>query len=492
MKIKDMIKKRNIDVLIMTLILIIGAVIFILVNDSDELWNFANSYKMFNGYKIYQDLNVIVTPLFFYIAQIFFKIFGGNLLAFRIYNIVISTSFIMLIYYIFTCLKIPRRRAIFYIAIITYMFSSMIAAGANYNMLALIPILISIMEIIKKKENSISLGLLLFITFMIKQNIFIYFALGIFVYKIMSRDSIRNKLLSLFKIYIVSAIGIVIFLIYLYLDNNLYHFINYCFLGLVEFGSNNVAFEFSGGQYVYISVIAVITTIFVINNKKISKLLDKEIIDNVKILLSFGVPLLLISYPIANYYHATLASTIIIIEFIYIIESILIENLEVRRIVEKKIYFIFVLTLIICFYYGLIIAISGIKNEQFVFNTQGAYYGTIMKKEDFDKIEAICNYIKEQEKYKIDVKVLSYKADLYMVNLNKNNGIFDLAFIGNLGKNGEEGLINEIKKLKNTLILFESDSDNIFWQESKLARDYIIDNYKKIGEIEEYSIYYIK
>lgn len=115
-----------------------------------------------------------------------------------------------------------------------------------------------------------------------------------------------------------------------------------------------------------------------------------------------------------------------------------------------------------------------------------------MKKEDFEKIETICDYIKEQEKYNVDVKVLSYKADLYMVNLNKNNGIFDLAFIGNLGKDGEEGLINEIKKLNNTLILFESDSDNIFWQESKLARDYIIDNYKKIGEIEEYSIYYIK
>ena len=33
---------------------------------NDELWNFSNILKMINGYTIYKDLNVIITPLFFY------------------------------------------------------------------------------------------------------------------------------------------------------------------------------------------------------------------------------------------------------------------------------------------------------------------------------------------------------------------------------------------------------------------------------------------
>ena len=78
-----------------------------------------------------------------------------------------------------------------------------------------------------------------------------------------------------------------------------------------------------------------------------------------------------------------------------------------------------------------------------------------------------------------------------MLQLNKNNGIFDLAFLGNYGKGGEETLINKIKELDNSVILIETDIENMFWQESKNARNYIINNYKKVGEIQEFSIYYI-
>ena len=36
------------------------------VSAEDELWNFQNIYKMVNGYTIYQDANVIITPIFFF------------------------------------------------------------------------------------------------------------------------------------------------------------------------------------------------------------------------------------------------------------------------------------------------------------------------------------------------------------------------------------------------------------------------------------------
>ena len=52
----------------------------------DELWNFSNTYKMLNGFMIYKDINVIITPLYFYLGMLILHIFGTNLFAFKIYN----------------------------------------------------------------------------------------------------------------------------------------------------------------------------------------------------------------------------------------------------------------------------------------------------------------------------------------------------------------------------------------------------------------------
>ena len=71
--------------------------------------------------------------------------------------------------------------------------------------------------------------------------------------------------------------------------------------------------------------------------------------------------------------------------------------------------------------------------------------------------------------------------------LNKNNKNLDLPFLGNLGKDGEDGLISEVRNLNSgTKILISKEK---FWQESEKLRNIIINNYKKIGEIEDYYIY---
>lgn len=491
-KIIETLRKKDIDVLVFLLIVISGISLFVLVNCEDELWNFANCYKMFNGYKIYEEINVIITPLFFYIAQIFLKVFGNNLLAFRIYNIFIFLVFLFLIYFIFKSLKIVKRRAALYVTIIMYIFCGMITAGANYNILSIIPILIAVLLIINKKENNLLLGILLCITFLIKQNVYVYFAMGLFINKFFGEGNIKTKIIDLFKIYFISMVGIIIFLTYLYLDGNLYNFINYCFLGMSEFGIKNLALSFSGVKYIYISIIVIIFTIFIINNKKTRLFLDDVTIKNLKTLLSFGIPLLLISYPIINYYHATLSCILIIIEFMYVIEYILIQNLQIKIKKEKWLYISFIFLFIIYIYYkGMIIGISEINKGNIILNNEGVFYGSLIKKEDYKDIEIICNYIKEQEKNNVEVKILSYKANLYMVKLDKNNGVFDLAFVGNLGEGGEEYLVDKIKKMDNSILLIQTDSEKIFWQESKKVRDYIISNYNKIGEIQEYSIFYI-
>ena len=103
----------------------------------DELWNFSNTYKMLNGFMIYKDINVIITPLYFYLGMLILHIFGTNLFVFKIYNILIFTSLYFIIYQIFQTLKIKKVRSLLFVTIIYLLTYSIIPPGASYNILAL-------------------------------------------------------------------------------------------------------------------------------------------------------------------------------------------------------------------------------------------------------------------------------------------------------------------------------------------------------------------
>lgn len=347
----EKIKKHNLDII--TLIILITSLQSFLVylKSYDEVWTFANCYKMFNGYKIYKELNVIQTPLFFYIAQILFKIFGATMFTHKIYNVIIFFSFFMLIYFIFRELKIVRRRCVFYVLLLMYIFNGMVGGGANYNILVFIPILINLLLILKEKENDFITGMLLFITFMIKQNVFVLFAIGILVYKFLTRQTFKKFVISLIKVYSIAILGIGLFLLYMYLDNNLYYFIDYCFMGISEFGSKHIFFDISESRFTWISLLMAAFLLFIINNKKANKNIEPKVIINSKNILCFAIPLLITQYPIANYYHSVLASVLIILDFIYVIEKALIQELKLNIKKEKLLYRMLIMAYLLYFVY---------------------------------------------------------------------------------------------------------------------------------------------
>ena len=69
--------------------------------DGDEFINFYNTYKMNMGQKIYKEVNIISTPLLFYIGLAIFKIIGARLISFRIYAIIINIMIEIILYCIF-------------------------------------------------------------------------------------------------------------------------------------------------------------------------------------------------------------------------------------------------------------------------------------------------------------------------------------------------------------------------------------------------------
>ena len=141
------------------------------------------------------------------------------------------------------------------------------------------------------------------------------------------------------------------------------------------------------------------------------------------------------------------------------------------------------ISMIIILILGLILNTSYIKNIRN--NNFEPYFGGIMINQN--EVQNVANYIMKQKEKNIEVIIISYKASLYNNILKINNGGFDLPFYGNLGVEGIEGLINKLDMMKNTNVLITKDE--IKYQESQELRDYVINNFEKIGEIEEFYIY---
>ena len=235
-KIINKIKEKDIDIILMLIIIITPLIVLTPIEVGDEIWNFGFVYKMSNGLLPYKDLNIIVTPLFHIIGVAFLKVFGKSLLSFKIYNIVICLTTYFTMFKIFKNLNIKKENSIIYLLLIFLITSGIAVSGANYNLLAIEFVLITILLVVKNKQNYIVYGLLIFATALTKQNIGIYLAIGLTGYILVNRIDIIKKV---FKMYITVCLSGIIFLFVLNKIGILYDFYSYTFAGIMEFKNNN-------------------------------------------------------------------------------------------------------------------------------------------------------------------------------------------------------------------------------------------------------------
>lgn len=478
-KIINKIKEKDIDVILMLILIITPLTILVPVDSGDEIWNFSYIYKMSNGLLPYKDLNIIVTPLFHIIGVAFFKIFGKSLLSFKIYNIFICITTYFTIFKIFKNLNIKKKNSIIYLLLIFLLTSGLVNDGANYNLLAIEFVLITILLVVKNKQNYIVYGLLTFITALTKQNIGLYLAIGLTGYILASKKNIVKKML---KMYITVYISGIIFLFILNKMGILYDFYSYAFAGIMEFKNNN--FKLTIYTIIFLlEIFMCMFNIYITNNKKIK--IDKSIKNNVINILVISVPMLLVAYPIFNWAHIMTSFLVIPLSFIYLLDQTFLKDIITKEKIAIIILFIFILIKIIE-------TMNGICDVKIIKDKTNPYYGVLISKENEENIHKIVQYILRNKENNIDTKILSFDAMCYTILTDDNNKNFDLPFLGNLGKDGEEGLIQEIKQFKNTKILIKTNEKDVFWQESKKVRKYIKDNYEKEGTIEDFDIYNIQ
>lgn len=479
-------KHDNVFSLILIILSIYGVTMDVILENADELWNFQNVYKMYNGIQIYNDINVIVTPLFFWIGKLLLTILGANLLTFRIYNIIIMTIFYFAIYLLLKKLDINKKVAmIIVLLLIPFKGYYLVLDQANYNEMAVMLCILGVLFYLNQyKHHSIIQGVFLFLIFSTKQNIGVFYAIGLFFSEIITITNRKDKIKNIIIEISVFLTFLILMLTYFYHTEILYNFVNYTVLGIREFANENIFINISNLilSVFFVTMNLVLTRIFIKNNK-VNVEQKKQLI----VLNCFSIPLIFIMIPIFNDSHFLSGIYLSFLLFSFLM-YLLVTEIKIKIKSEITCSVLVILSILTCFISTMNFVNWGkfVFTRDYRFDRQEPFYGGIYDEELIENMEHVIAYIENQPKRVI---VLSSKASLYMIPTKRNNGRMDLPLKGNLGKGGEKGLIEEIKKLNNIEILIEKDENKIHYQESKEVRKYIIENMDKKGEIEEFEIY---
>lgn len=389
--------KKKIKFLLEYLIIFIIPIIYNLLNGNlmlDEIWNYGFAYNISTGLIPYKDFNMIVTPLYPYLVSIFLKLLGHNLIILHLFN-----SSIFLIIYHYLKKLLPKS---YLFTFLLYLFFSQ----PNYSFLCLLFLIILIYldnsnNEIKRKDYLI--GFIIGLSFLTKQNIGIFLAIP----TLFTKD-----IKVIFKRFISFLIPLFILIIILIINNSLYEFIDYCFLGLTSFANDNKTIS----KYIIFPIIGIIYSLYkYIKTKEIKYIY----------LLFFQF----ISYPIFDEYHTS-------IPFMIIIGDIL-NNLKYLR---KNILNITTSILIIMF---ISFQITNIYKDEYTFSKDSNLFKyRIIEKDHLTYFNNLSNYL--QDNYTDNYYFLMQNAYIHKLENNIPINKYDLLNNGNLGHKGINYIIKEI------------------------------------------------
>lgn len=408
---------------------------FIYFISGDELWNYGFSYNIATGLIPYRDFNMIITPFYPMIASIFIKIFGNHLWSIHIFNAITLTTMIMLM----------QRKSGWKTLLILFLIL-LLDPLPGYNLFSLFLLIVLITICDKEfKNKDITIALLCSIMFLTKQTIGICMFIPMMYYS-------KNKLKSL----ISYIIPILFLLIYLITNQALYQFIDYCFLGMLDFSSSNK-------QTILLPLEIIICLIITYKLIK-SKFKNKELF----YILMFQI----ITIPITDIYHFMLG----IIPILYYYLN------------DKKIQMsLFILLILLCES----LFIFNYNQDYYLYEDTNSYlYLRKIDKPVNDNVIATSNYIKEKQDNYEHIYFLDNYSYFVKLNINYPLNKFDLINNGNMGYHGSQKYIEEIDnqcKLSSCLFIISRVQPND--QTNKDILNHVTSVYNKTDEIKQFDIY---
>ena len=493
-----MIKKKDILIILAILFLITSFILPKNFGDLDEIWNYNFAKNILEGKAPYKDFNMIQTPLLPIIASLFLKIFGNELIIMRILAIILCTTIFFLIYKILEeRLKINSKVSLISTLGIIWIFQEHVRIDYNFIVLLIVLILIYIElkndKLIKYNfKRDILIGILAGSAILFKQTTGMFIALVTIGYKLLIISK-KEELQEFIKIAFARTAGAIIPILFLIIYISLLgiwrDFIDYTIVGVKTF-SNYLPYSylFKNNKPI-IKMLAVMLPIMIAieyffgivknDNTKKNK--------NYLILFSFSVANAIVIFPITDEIHFLIGMLPCIICAIYFIYNIF------SKILKGKIK-IFIKSFIECASIGILILyiiilinpmkeyIQNLNKYQYL-----QHFRNIPISEGLEKqIEIVDEYIKNSTK---EVYILDATASVYMIPIDNYNKNYDMFLKGNLGAEGEKGIIEELKEKNNSKILIMKEGLARNWQNPEDVRKYIIENWKKTEEIACFEVY---
>ena len=509
-------KKKIINILIQFSIFTLSLVLFLVARltasatDLDEVWNYntANAFAM--GLIPYKQVSMITTPLLPMINSIFLKIFFNGIITYRVVMGIIFALIVLFIYLIIR--ELSSKRLLSYIC--AFFIGTLLIKNflLDYNYLfLLIVLMIVFLEIrdLKKNENfnfnhNLCVGLLTGLAFLIKQTIglllIIVVIFEVFIY--MKKTGFDFKFIKFIKLIGVRIFGMMVpitmFLIYLGVNGAFNDFINYAIKGVKEFSNSVPYYRLFDSNDKVVSIISRLFIIvyiplfitFILECVKNNKLKDELI--NIYVLAFCSIPVIAIIYPISDEFHLMVASVyaLIIIAYLFILVLKKIDGFIKIDIFYKKLLLIGILFIIILISFKNLIIERNINVKENVLVPFKHYEGIYVPEYLSKRISDVTDKVRAYSNSGRESIIVDAEAAIYDIVLNRYKKNYDMLLIGNIGENGVEKIINEIKDSHNVYYFVKNPQYALNWQFPKDIVDYIRNNlkYHETGSV--FDVYY--
>lgn len=418
----------------------------------DQIYNYGFSYAMSRGEILYKDFNLLIPPVGPIVYLLPF-LFGTSFIVFNAYQAILIC---VLFHFLF---KLFDNKAWFFL--IAFVFPIPIpyitALFQGYNFLLILELVI-LLWLEKEKKNDYLIGVILGLCVFTKQTVGVAFCLVSIFYLFKDYKKVVRRFLGF-------LIPCFVFLFYFLITGTLYSFFDMCLFGMFDFTSGNSGvYKIISDFYFWVFLLQFGYLIFRIikNHRDIRNYY----------ILAFS----LVSIPLFDYNHVAYFSFVFLFLFIDAF------NFRRKSIRFNICLFSCLFSVVWCYFVNGKTFPNLVKLDNFGY--------IVMYDNNYKEIKMLVDYFDKHD----NTIILSENSYVVKVAADRDIDYFDLLNKGNHGYNGTEKVIKKFDEYDDTFIILNIEAYNKFNLRQQINKDvmkYVMDNYEKVGELDErYYIYY--
>ena len=478
-------KKYNQLIFIFSFYMVAGLFIFTKpLGDLDELWNFSFAWNCARGLLPYQDFNMVQTPGFALLASLFLRVFGQELMVFRVCAVFLCGSILAITYGILRILQMDWDKAYLYSIILSLFMGYFFAY--DYNFLNLFLLLIVVCLELKKGFGfrlpySLSIGLICGLSILVKQTTGMLFCMASLVVAALFTE-FKKKWEVICRLVVILSV-LLSFLLYYWRQQSLAEFWEYCFQGIKYF-KNYITLSdylklgpipciYLGGIVVYVG--------YWVSRIALSSIRKQQMEPWRKMILLYGFASCSLVYPIFDEIHLRVG--------VYPVMVLMLLDLGRRTVIRQKRDFA-----IACISLGAVAATAVWllwPEGKLQASSLPHYKGIPIQQTMEERIIAVDRCISTLEQEGKEVYLLDASAVAYLLPLDRYHKDYDLMLKGNTGNKSPEALTRQLCR-DSVAVLILGSSYETNWQFPETVREIIHSEMDYQDSISVFDIYEMK